>query len=196
MKQNNNTFFKRYTLWIILAICAAPLVASYFSYYVIKPTGRVNYGTLLDPKLYPLPNLMSVDLAGKKTALTALQGKWLMLQIDEGQCTEYCQQKLLDTRQLRLAQGREMTRIERVWIITDNTTPTAQLTQQHPDLHYLRVSLMQLQSWLPTEPNTKLSDHIYLIDPLGNVMMRYPKKADPNKIKKDLARLLKASRIG
>ena len=60
----------------------------------------------------------------------------------------------------------------------------------------LRVKPDVLRAWLPTDAGTTIADHIYMIDPLGNLMMRFPKDADPNKVKKDIAKLLKASSIG
>lgn len=183
-------------LLLVLAVCAAPLIVSYFTYYVIKPSGRTNYGTLLDPRKYPMPALGSTALDGSRLSLQDYQGKWLMLQVNDADCQVACQKRLNDMRQLRLAQGKEMERIERVWLITDDQPLETMLLRQYDGMRHLRVSKQDLQSWLPAEQGTVVSDHIYLIDPLGNLMMRYPKDADPNRIKKDLAKLLKASAIG
>lgn len=181
---------------LLLAVCAAPLIASYLTYYVIKPTGRTNYGTLLDPRSYPMPSLTGTTLDGKAEWLKAYQGKWIMLHADFAECPDYCQKKLHDMRQLRLAQGKEMDRIERVWLILDGKPLDTLLMREYDGTHMLRVPMEPLKAWLPTEQGTAVTDHIYMIDPLGNLMMRFPKDADPNKIKRDLTRLLKASRIG
>jgi len=183
-------------LLLVLAICAAPIIASYFTYYVIKPSSRTNYGTLLDPRDYPMPALASTALDGSMLSLQAYRGKWLMVQVSDANCQADCRKRLYDMRQLRLAQGQEMERVERIWLITDGKPLETMLLREYDGVRLLRVSLQALQAWLPAEPGTVVSDHIYLIDPLGNLMMRYPKDADPNKIKKDLAKLLKASAIG
>lgn len=183
-------------LFLVLAVCAAPLIASYFTYYVIKPSSRTNYGTLLDPRDYPMPELASSALDGSRLLLQDFKGKWLMVQVSDADCQAACQKRLYEMRQLRLAQGKEMERIERVWLITDDQPLETMLLRKYDGMRHLRVSLQALQAWLPAEQGTVVSDHIYLIDPLGNLMMRYPKDADPNKIKKDLAKLLKASAIG
>lgn len=186
----------RWKLFLIIAVCASPLIASYFTYYVIKPQSRTNYGSLLDPRQFPLPQLEGKDLEGKPQELADFKGKWIMLQIDRAACATACQKKLYDMRQLRTAQGKERERIERVWLITDQASPEAKLQEGIAGTRLLRVNQAILEKWLPVEAGTTIYDHIYLIDPLGNLMMRYPKDADPNKIKKDISKLLKASAIG
>ena len=196
MEQDKQKRAGRGKLLLVLAICAAPIIASYFTYYVIKPSSRTNYGTLLDPRDYPMPALASTALDGSMLSLQAYRGKWLMVQVSDANCQADCRKRLYDMRQLRLAQGQEMERVERIWLITDGKPLETMLLREYDGVRLLRVSLQALQAWLPAEPGTVVSDHIYLIDPLGNLMMRYPKDADPNKIKKDLAKLLKASAIG
>ncbi|WMW80358.1 cytochrome C oxidase subunit I [Undibacterium cyanobacteriorum] len=186
----------RWKLLLIIAVCASPLIASYFTYYVIKPESRTNYGSLLDPRQFPMPQLAGKNLEGKSQELSDFKGKWIMLQIDRAACESACQKKLYDMRQLRTAQGKERERIERVWLITDEATPDVKLQEGIAGTRFLRVNQAALEKWLPVEAGTTVYDHIYLIDPLGNLMMRYPKDADPNKIKKDISKLLKASAIG
>lgn len=196
MEQDKQKIKGRWKLLVVVAVCAAPLIASYFTYYVIKPGSRTNYGTLLDPRNYPMPALATTALDGKPQALSDFKGKWLMVQVDGGECFEPCKKKLTDMRQLRLTQGKEMDRIERVWLITDDKPLDTLTIREFDGTHLLRVRPQALTTWLPVEQGTAVSDHIYMIDPLGNLMMRFPKDADPNKIKKDLSKLLKASRIG
>jgi cytochrome oxidase Cu insertion factor (SCO1/SenC/PrrC family) len=186
-------------LYLVLAVCAAPILFSYLTYYVIKPTSRSNYGTLLDPRLHPMPKLNSVLQGGDKQELDAYKGKWIMLQVSSSECGTACQNTLLTMRQLRLMQGKEMDRIERVVLITDQDPMTTNLLREYDGTHFLRVNAhgeQTLAKWLPVEEGGHVQDRIYLIDPLGNLMMRYPVDADPNKVKKDLSKLLKASSIG
>lgn len=186
----------RWKLFAVFAICASPLIASYFTYYVVKPSSRTNYGTLIDPRTHPMPALETVSLDGRRIGLDAFNGKWIMLQIDDSECRESCQRKLYDMRQLRLAQGKDMDRLERVWLITDDGPLDTILMREYDGMRMLRVKPERMKTWLPVDGGTNMADHLYLIDPLGNLMMRYPKDADPNKIKKDIVKLLKASRIG
>jgi hypothetical protein len=186
----------RWKLLAVLAVCAAPLIASYFTYFVVKPTGRTNYGEILDPRLYPIPALGSTSLDGKALGLDAYKGKWILLQTGSGDCQEACKKQLFAMRQLRLMQGKEMDRVERVWLITDATPLDTMLMRVVEGTHFLRVPLDAVAKWLPVEQGGNAADHIYLIDPLGNLMMRFPKDADPAKVKKDIGKLLKASAIG
>ncbi len=195
-KVNKKTSAGRWKLFAVLAVCAAPMIFSYLSYYVIKPGGRTNYGTILDPRLYPIPALNGVMLGGEKKELDAFKGKWIMLQADSGACAEACQKRLYEMRQLRLIQGKEMDRIERVWLLTDEQAVDTALIRKYDGMHMIKVNDAALKAWLPAETGTQVSDHIYMIDPLGNLMMRFPKDADPQKMKKDIAKLLRASAIG
>lgn len=183
-------------MFLVLAICAAPLTASYFTYYVVKPSTRTNYGDLIDPRAYPIPQLGTTTLDGKPASLDAWKGKWIMLQVDGGDCEEPCKKKLLDMRQLRLMQGKDMDRIERVWLITDDNPVETIVLREYDGTRVLRAKRDVVNAWLPADAGTTPADHIYMIDPLGNLMMRFPKQADPNKMKKDIAKLLKASGIG
>ncbi|MES2128608.1 MAG: cytochrome C oxidase subunit I [Pseudomonadota bacterium] len=186
----------RWKLLAVLLVCAAPLMLSYLTYYVIKPSGRTNYGTILDPRQHPMPALGSTSLDGKPVGLDAYKGKWIMLVSGPGACPDACRKELFAMRQLRLMQGKEMERIERVWLVTDATPLDTMLMREYDGMRMLRVDAALLNKWLPVEAGDTAAGHMYLIDPLGNLMMRFPKEADPNKVKKDIAKLLKASAIG
>jgi cytochrome oxidase Cu insertion factor (SCO1/SenC/PrrC family) len=194
--QNKTTAKGNWKLFLVIAICAAPMIVSYLTYYVIKPQARTNYGTLLDPRLHPMPPLDPKAPDGTPVPLSSLKGKWIMLQAGGAECDARCKTKLFEMRQLRLTQGKNMGRIERIWLITDDKPLDNELMHEYEGTYFLRAKATAVQGWLPVEGSTSASDHIYLIDPLGNLMMRFPKDADPNKIKKDLTRLLMASSIG
>ena len=104
-------------LWIVLALCAAPVIASYVAYYWIRPQARTNYGELLAPR--PAPELRGTTLDGRPFALSSLKGKWVLLQRDPGACVEPCQRRLYASRQARTIQNTEAERIVRVWLLTD-----------------------------------------------------------------------------
>jgi hypothetical protein len=186
----------RWKLLAVLFVCAAPLIFSYFTYYVIKPSGRTNYGELIDPRAHPIPALGSVGLDGKPLALDAYKGKWVMLQVSPGECAQACKDQLVAMRQLRLMQGKDMERVERVWLITDDAPLDTMLMRVIDGTRFLRVKPDAVKAWLPVEQGGDVNQHMYLIDPLGNLMMRFPAKAEPQKVKKDIGKLLKASAIG
>ncbi len=184
------------TLLLVIAACAAPLIFSYLTYYVIKPESRTNYGALIDPRAHPIPTLSLKTLDGQPADLHQYQGKWIFLMVDGAACDKACKEKLFYMRQIRLTQGKEMDRIERVWLVTDTVPLETVLMREYDGTHLLRAKSEELRAWLPTETETKIENHLYMIDPLGNLMMRFPQSGDPNKIKKDIIKLLKASRIG
>lgn len=178
------------TLWLLIAVCVAPIVASYVAYYFWQPSTQVNYGELLEPQ--PLPDAGLTDDDGTRFQWSALKGQWVLTVADSGGCDDYCRQKLVYIRQVRLAQGKETDRIERVWLITDNANPDAALLAQHPGLRVVRAAGSEAVKRLPAAGTP--ADHIYVIDPLGHVMMRYARDADPRRILKDVARLLRHSK--
>jgi len=177
---------------VILVLCAVPSVAAWFAYFVWQPESRANYGELIEPHRLPDPEMQGLD--GKPLRLTQLRGKWIVLQIDSGACTEACRKKLLYMRQLRLAQGKDADRIERVWLLADPAAPDAALIREFEGTRIVRAAGSPVLAEFPAARNP--ADHIYLIDPLGNLMLRFPANPDPQRMLKDLARLLKASRVG
>ena len=186
----------RWKLLLVLLVCAAPLIASYLTYYIIKPTARNNYGDLIDPRGYPIPALSSTTLDGRPEGLEQYKGKWVLLKVGGGACAQACQKQLFMIRQLRLMQGKSMDRVERVWLITDRVPVDTMLIRQYDGMHMLRADGDAVRKWLPVNPGSTAESHIYVIDPLGNLMMRFPLDPEPGKVHKDIAKLLKASAIG
>lgn len=176
-------------MWIVLAVCAAPIIASYAAYYFWQPSGHVNYGTLIEPR--QLPDSALVRLDSRRFSLRELQGQWVLLAAAPAACGPACVEKLVYMRQVRLAQGKDTDRVERVWLLTDAGAPDATLLAEHPGLIVVRDT-GAVTSALPA-PNSPL-DHVYVVDPLGNLMMRFPADADPRKMLKDLTRLLRHSK--
>lgn len=177
----------------VLLVCAAPVIASYFTYYVIRPEGRRNYGELIDPQR-PMPDLAAVAPDGSRIALPALKGQWLLLSVAGGACDTTCEQHLYFQRQLRESLGREKARLDRVWLVSDDAAIPDKLTTALFGSTVLRVS--GLDQWLQAAPGKRLQDHLYVVDPLGNWMMRFPANMDAAgaaKAKRDLERLLRAS---
>jgi len=186
----------RWKLFAVLLVCAAPMILSYLTYYVIKPGGRNNYGTLIDPRTRPIPAMASTTLDGRPEKLEQYAGKWIMLKVGGGACPKACEDQLFAMRQWRLMQGKNMDRIERVWLVTDDQPLDTMTIRKYDGMHLLRAPAASVGAWLPAEQGTQPSDHIYLIDPLGNLMMRFPPNPDVRKVYKDIAKLLKASAIG
>lgn len=161
---------------------AAPPLLAWLAYRLEwAPGTRSNYGELISP---PRP-LADAPLA-------ALRGKWVLVSFDAAACGDYCRRKLYFMRQLRRAQGKDQERVARLWLLTDGGPPASGLLA---DFEGTRVEPAgALASRFPA--SGALADHLYLVDPLGNLMMRYPRDPDPSRMLKDLQRLLKISGIG
>lgn len=182
----------RWKLVGIGILAAAPVVASYLLYWYWTPDQHTNYGMLLEP--HPLAPIEVRTLDERPFDLAGLRGRWILLATDAGKCGPRCQEKLWKMRQVRQAQGKEMDRVERVWLIDDSEKPDVSILQALPGLWVARGSAQAISAALPAERSSR--EHVYLIDPLGNLMLRFPPDADPRQMIKDLARLLKYSRSG
>jgi hypothetical protein len=186
------TRWGRIKMLLVLAVCAAPVVVSYFTYYVIKPKGTRNYGDLIaEPK--PLPSINGVDLNGKGVPLAQLRKQWLLVSVAGGACDALCEKHLYQQRQLREVLGKEKERLDWVWFVSDEVPVKAELLAALKTATVLRVSASDLGTWLAPAAGQKLSDHLYLVDPHGQWMMRFPAQADPYKVKADIDRLLRAA---
>jgi len=182
-----------FTLWLILAVCLLPVVASTALFYLAPPAERMNYGDLISPPI-PLPDLILPGVNGTPIPLAQLRGKWTMVHIDGADCGLACKAKLYKMRQVRLTQGKNMDRVQRVWVITDDAPVSEGLSREYAGTIMVRVN--QRDVLLRAFPATaSVEEHIWMVDPLGNVMLRFPSDADPSRMKADLTRLLRVSRI-
>ncbi len=186
----------RIKMLLVLAVCAAPVVASYLTYFVIRPEGRTNYSTLILPTR-PLPDALPVrDLQGASVVAKSLRGQWLLISVGSGACDAACDRRLFVQRQWREMMGRDRDRVDRVWLIDDDLPVKPELLAalgRGEAAHVLRVPRADLARWLEPEKGQALEDHLYIVDPMGEWMMRTPRDPDPMRLKRDLERLLRAS---
>jgi hypothetical protein len=192
---------QHWPLLLLVVVCVAPVVASYLAYYALRPDGRTNYGTLVQPQR-PLPALRLRALDGQPVEVAALRGKWTLVQVDRAACAAACVRKLWNMRQVRLTTGREMERVQRAWLIVDDAPLDIATMREFDGTRLLRADADELAGFLALPPGSadtpapQVTDHVWLIDPLGNQMLRWPRHEDPNRMKRDLEKLLRASRIG
>ena len=164
---------------LIFAVCAAPFLLAWLAYdRGWTPRRAANYGELLEPRRLEGP-------------LAPLRGKWVLVTFDAAACPPACERKLYIVRQVRLALGKDAARIERLWLVTDGGRPSARLVAAIEGAH-IAATTIEAERAFPGE----LRAHIYLVDPLGDLMMRYAADADPSRMIKDLERLLKYSSVG
>ena len=185
----------RIRMIFVMLVCAAPVIASYLTYYVIRPQTLRNFGTLIQP-VKPVPDISAQSIDGKEVSLVNLKGQWLLVSVSTAACEKPCQTNLLLQRQIRASLGREKDRTDWVWLVTDNEPVSKELIAGLSDAVILRISKDNLSQWLSAEPDHDLSEHLYLIDPNGNWMMRFPPGLNMEQaasLKRDWDRLLRAS---
>jgi hypothetical protein len=190
-------------LLIVLALMFfAPLGLAFYLYYghgTWHPGGHVNAGDLIQPAR-PLPSL-SLPLWGSGTTdPNFLKRKWTFLYVAAGPCAEACRTRLYDTRQVRLALDRDMNRVQRVFVADPDCCDARWLHEQHPDLITIGAgaAATPLLTLLPGRDGATLAaaPRVYLIDPLGNLMMSYAADAKAKGMLEDMKRLLRLSSIG
>lgn len=186
----------RLRMALILLACAAPVIASYFTYYVIRPDGRTNYSTLIQPTRQIPADLALRTPEGQIVAPASLHGQWLLMIVGPAACDAACERRVYVQRQLREMLGRERDRVDRVWLVTDGGMPApallhaAEATGAMTVLHADRDAVAR---WLAPAEGHALEDHLYVVDPMGEWMMRVPADPTPQKVKRDLDKLLRAS---
>ena len=180
-------------LLLLVTVMIAPIALSYILFYWGAPSTSVNYGELIKVEK-ALPDVILHKTNGEAFSISQLRGKWVMLVVDSGECGELCREQLYYMRQVRLMQNKKMDRIERVWLIDDDKIPETGIKEDFKGTIFINAQKSKLLKEIPAKISQH--DHIYMIDPLGNLMMRFPKDIDPSKMAKDIKRLLKVSQIG
>ncbi len=180
----------------------APVAAAFLLYYGHlgwRPPGRVNRGDLIDPPR-PLPAAALEQFGGGRTAPDWWRGKWTLLYLGPGNCPARCRQLLYETRQVRTALDRDMDRVQRVFLAADPCCDAEFLRREHTDLITVRAdsAAAEVLAVLPAFGGLPpaVAERIYVIDPLGNLMMSYAPDAPPKGLLEDMKRLLKLSHVG
>lgn len=194
---DSRTKLGRWKMLAVLFICATPVIASYFTYYVVKPSNTKSYGELVQPQR-AMPDVAATTLDGKVTTVQSLRGQWLLVSTSGGACGKACEAHLYMQRQLRETLGKEKERLDWVWLISDDAPLAPELQARLADpamqvkgFRALRMKELDVTAWLQGSDS-----RLYLIDPQGNYMMRFPENMtieQAAKAKSDINRLLRAS---
>lgn len=202
----------RRLMFAVLLVCALPVIASYLTYFFIRPQGRSNYSELIAPPR-ALPAALSLaDLQGRRIAAGSLRGQWLIVVVAGGACDARCERYLWLQRQLHETLGREKDRVDKLWLVDDGALPrhatlaaigaatsTSAMASSPASgaatapTQVLLAARSDLASWLEPAAGRSLEDHLYLVDPRGDWMMRVPVDAEPARLKRDIEKLLRAS---
>lgn len=153
--------------------CSLPVLLAMFVFFVIKPTGQANFGELIHPAR-PMPDVMLTNAQAQSIALTELKGQWLLVNVGSGACAADCAQHLFIQRQLREMLNKDKDRVDRVWLVTDESPINPDVQALLVDTTVLRVSAPVLQAWLGHTSSDEVEQHLYVIDPQGHAMLRMP----------------------
>lgn len=192
LQQAKRTRSSRIKLLLLFVASVSPIIASYLTYYVIRPDGRRNYGELIDPQR-AMPNLMGVDMLGAAKPLADLKHQWLLISVADSACDAQCESHLFLSRQLREALGKDKDRVDWVWLRTGDAPVPQALKPGLETATVLQLQAQDLANWLVPADGQRISDHLYVVDPMGNWMMRFPANVEAAKVRKDLERLMRAS---
>lgn len=178
-------FKGRLILLAIVAIGVLPLLAALYFRYVSPPEVKATVGQPLDPVRLPFELLQRAD--GAKLEHPEVSGKWLVILAAPGSCDERCQHALYLTRQARTAQGRNMARVDRLWLITDAAAPAVDLMAAHPDLVLIKATDGKVLQLLGGGERR----YINLVDRRGLLVFRYPDDPEPKAFIRELGKLIK-----
>jgi|SRR5579863_903984 len=192
-------------LAVLAALFFAPLLGSAWLYYGAgwRPGGRISHGELIEPPR-PLPRVELPHVAiGAQTprALagtdpTLFRSQWSLVYVGDGSCDASCRGTLYVMRQTRLALGTDMTRLARVFLVTANCCAKDYFAREHAGMTVLDASGAAGAQLLGRFPAGDRAHTLFIIDPLGNLMMRYDVRRNPRGLLVDLKRLLELSQIG
>jgi cytochrome oxidase Cu insertion factor (SCO1/SenC/PrrC family) len=193
----------RRQLLLLAALFFVPLAVAFWMYYGPtgwRPAGDASKGDLIDPAR-PLAEIALATPDGTQTEPGFLRGKWSIVYIGDGLCDDRCRKALYLTRQSRVALNKDMDRVQRVFLVTARCCDRGFLAAEHPDLVVARVddeASAALLEPFPTYGGMPLADagRIYLVDPLGNLMMSYAPTAPDKALLTDVKKLLRLSHIG
>jgi cytochrome oxidase Cu insertion factor (SCO1/SenC/PrrC family) len=193
----------RRQLVALAALFLVPLAVAFWLYYGPtgwRPAGSASKGDLIDPAR-PLPAVSLPRADGTASGEQFLRGKWTMLYVGDGACDARCRAALYLTRQSRVALNKDMDRIQRVFLVTGNCCDSAFLAEEHPDVVVAQLQGPDAARLL--EPFPAYADgavgaagRIYLVDPLGNLLMSYAATAPDKALLTDVKKLLRLSHIG
>lgn len=195
----SKTTLSRTKAAILAMLFLGPLLGAFIWYYGLGARlipGQINNAPLVDPPV-TLSEFQNSEYEGTTVTLSDLRRKWTIIHIIDGRCDQACQTFLYNTRQVRLAVGKDAHRISRM-ILLESADAVQSIRQEHPDAWLIMVADNGIEEQLLPiiEQFDQSSNRALLIDPLGNVMMAIPDDLSPKLMLKDFKKLLKLSRIG
>lgn len=187
----------RMHLILIALLFAAPVISAWVTWKYLSADGvhdTTNAGVLVRPAR-PLTTVPLVDPAGAPLDDHLLSRRWSYVILAGEGCDAACVERLHVTRQVRISVSKDSSRVQRVLVVRRASAGLAQLRADQPDL-VIAVAAGQAWTAFSEQFTSAGAAGVYLVDPLGNLMMRYPATVPPKGMLQDLRKLLKVSQIG
>ena len=193
------------TLAALAGLFLLPLAIAFFIYYGTgwRPSTHVNHGRLISPArplttvALPRIGLESPPAADPAEVRAApFLKRWSLVYVGSGDCAAACRQALYVMRQTRVALNADMTRVQRVFLVSEACCDRAFLAREHAGLLVLDAGAPAAEPLLAQFPRADREHTLFIVDPLGNLMMSYDARANPRGLLEDLKKLLALSHIG
>jgi hypothetical protein len=185
------------TVTALALLFLLPLIVAFWLYYGAgwRPAGHINHGELIQPVIQLSDVRLPMAMEGTAVR-NVFAHHWTIVYIGDGRCADACHRALYVMRQARFALNTDMARVQRVFLVTGDCCDRAFLLREHPGLIVLDASTSEGTKLLAQFPPADLAETLFLVDPLGNLMMRYDSRQDLRGLLEDLKRLLQLSHIG
>ena len=185
----------------IFAIALVPVLLAVLMYFgkVAIPTDKTNKGLLI----WPPVELSKLGIGGKSPlAIVQKEKTWFLMLAGNGTCEQDCQELLHTMRQVHVSMGRELQRVSRLFVADLAVQPIAEIKDLYPELklasfeQHNEASVFSTLMGMDDSTGEHGSWHVWLVDPLGNVLLRYDASHSGYDMIDDLKKLLKLSNIG
>ena len=194
------------TLAALAGLFLLPLALAFFVYYATgwRPPAHTNHGTLITPVrplpvvALPQPGRAAADAPGATPppAAALFRHQWSLVYVGDGGCDRSCRDALYVMRQTRLSLNNDMTRLARVFLVSGGCCQREFLAREHPGLVVVDAGGAESAALLRQFPDVDRAHTLFIVDPLGNLMMSYDVRGNPRGLRDDLRKLLRLSQIG
>ncbi len=188
-----------YTPWFVVISFVAPVVAAYALFFMgITPPAYSNKGELLSP-IIDVESFALTDDSNKALGRDEITNhKWHMVYFAGPSCDDACNQILYNMRQINIAVGKNANRLRRLLVHLEKPGEEFQalIAKEYPDAEHANANAATIAAALQEVGAEFRSNEVYIMDPLGNIMMRFTQDQPYKDLLHDLNKLFKVSQIG
>ena len=189
-----------YTVWFVVLAFIAPVVLAYIMFFFVEVKSFINHGEILNPIVH-ITSFKLTDENDKVIEADELTYKWRLISFVNKDCDAACEQRLFDTRQIHTSLGKDQHRLSRMFVHLEpaGEALTKLISEEHDNVIHVNGDLKDITDALGINIRDDIAisnNETYIMDPMGNVMMRFTQDQPNKEFLYDLKKLLKASQIG